>query len=703
VKPDPKAREKAIEAAAKLKDSILADPAKMAYEFWKFKCWSRQEEMLVAPFRKETRISVWPTGHKVGKTAVVPIQIIFWLLTHYPAYVLVTSAAWSNVEEKIFPGLKTLVEELYRGKYKGLFDPRKPVLTNKWILHPEWQCLGLSPDHGEVFRGYHSKGIGGGTFWIVDEGSKLLREIDDELIAYQGDTRNSGVYYGNPTQVSGPFAKMITTSVPGVYVSSISSLETPNCVSGKIIIPGLADRAYVQGVIDKYGIESVQYMSRVLGVLPAQSDKTYIPMTVIQACGERECPPPGQGAGKMGVDPARSEKGDCSVIVIRDQKSLFHHESHRGWTMPEMRTRILELIKQFPFITEVIIDRTGVGSGLADSLELDSKEMEDVMILGIYPGQRAHHAKQCMNARAECWMNMKVGLETLAIPRKYLDTFREVARMERSATQDSRLAMERKELYKEREGHSPNDSDALSYTYYQPVGDSLFSEFKEKKSAIRMSVKPVIQKHGDDWIIGLGEGMAGARRGVLYRSLWYSRRGKSAAIWVHLDTDGCWCVWNALTWERTPIRDIARDMFGAGFDEKGNRFEFDLDVCCANESEYRMLGNAAYHDELDMEFDALSRNRGLRSQSPLPMAPHQLKGAAGLDVLDDLIANTPSNERMICVWPKPVLQELQYARLRESGSRVDDDADKPEAPLAGGGAFTRALRMLALESVGVAA
>ena len=72
--------------------------------------------------------------------------------------------------------------------------------------------------------------------------------------------------FSNPTQTSGEFYESHSRDKAALYKQIvISSEETPNAIEGRIVIPGLASRAWIEQKREEWGEESGLYKVRVKG------------------------------------------------------------------------------------------------------------------------------------------------------------------------------------------------------------------------------------------------------------------------------------------------------------------------------------------------------------------------------------------------------------------------------------------------------
>jgi len=810
-----------------------------------------QAEVLEAIFKAgRSRFIAVATGHGVGKTFLVKLIPVLWLITHYNGTVILSAQSWEALRNEIIPGM------------------RAAMMAAPWPLHPypraeglfwgdEWYCVAISPLHPESAQGKHSAG---GVLVLVDEASHLDPPIFNAMLSNCTADGDCMVLMGNPLRSDGAYADIIlgrtgvgaetctiarddgstiTISMNRWNRLHISSLDSPNlraCTvrlphetrifpsraeadsflllqtpdsrlrtvveDGAEVYPGLMGAAGLAGMIDRYGVDTPEYQARVLGIVPDQDPNVYIARSAVEACGRRPtCPWEEDGNLTLGVDVARSKAGDQSVLIVRGDHTLHHFEAHRGLDETAVLRRILDvreryageskrsrghqaLLKELSDLeadekrlspkkkaalddllnrlhlalnedrssaipeTAVHVDGTGLGSGLCDRLER----------LGYPPSVRviaagaAEDALGCANRRAESWKNMKKGLETLAIPEPLLRNLMNVATLRYHYDVKNRLLIESKEDYKERNERSPDEADALALTYYREPGAAAFSAASESVHALHRSptVRPGFQTapHGQRATFYLSlEGEPGERPGYLCRALWLARREKSACVWIHVDRDGYWAVFDSLSADNLTAR-----IFWNRVLDKSLGHKYRLDVFSCPEGAERQ-GELSLEDELwaitrrgtkrpvretnranpetqppvreknlaNPETQPAIRNPKSQIGAPVPrfVPCAHLAGTAGLETLDSLFLATlsyyPSNpywkdhnlnplefrsDKRIGIWPREVLEAVTRARLTEHGWRDETQTEDPEALVEAGGPLVRCLRLLAISGAG---
>jgi len=262
--------------------TVLVEYAEYQVEFFRdilhTDLWSKQG-MIANAVLLERRVAV-RSGHKVGKSRLAAGLGLWWTCTHGAARSILTAPTSRQVS-------KALWYEVRR-YWQG--SPELRRLVPEPGLAPETGCRWY--DGRELFGFTASdadnvSGPGGPEVLIViDEGPGVPREVWE---AFQGIRAGGGkvLALGNPTQTTGWFFDAYNGKRKGWAHFQISSTETPNFIEGRTVIPGLAERDFVQEVIDDYGEDSPQYAVRVKGDFPKSVSNVVIGLGLVEGARSR--------------------------------------------------------------------------------------------------------------------------------------------------------------------------------------------------------------------------------------------------------------------------------------------------------------------------------------------------------------------------------------------------------------------------------
>lgn len=724
-------------------------PKRPAYWGWKLlgrRPWSESKKLIEAPFRYQK--SAFPTGHGIGKTDSTAILIALWLLSHCPSFVIVHGASWPNISSRIWPTLRAKVEGITLTPLREFIGKRIPQSDRNsanWKLGDEWMAVGLSPNKPEVSQGWHSEG---GTLVIVDESSELTHEIFGSLTSFVKSRLDAMVLFGNPIRSDGPFAD-IAKHKPGYeswHVHNISSEQSPNfkatltainegritheqAMQGQeiLVVPGLQTYSWCKEKEGAHGRDSAYFQSRVLGRVPNQSEDTYIPRDLIMDCGLRAGPTTPATGVTICHDPAWSEVGDESVSLVIDpiHSALLECEGRTGQDTDAAGEWLIELGKKFG-VSEYRIDEIGYGKALVFWLQRRAAKLlgRQVRVIGINASKTAHEPDEYFRVRDEMWGRMKIGLADFAIPPEYLPKFEEVSEL-RYEVIGSRLKIEDKRRFKARGNKSPNYADAFGLYFAREVGDRVFSAAGSHLQCLQTPELKWLRKFDGDgneqqtynWSLKfreIPESIAPPRKGVLARSIWYSHRGKSAAIWLHVDGSGTWTVFRCYhSPEGETLRQFVNNVHARSYDmDAAHTYEWDLLSAPAGSER---AGSFHVINAVQDEFERLGSE-----EDPIFLQASVVSGMSGMDVLDRMMLATlarfpedkfwqdselnpddyMSDDMLVC-YNYEVVEALIHARLRNNASwQTDREEDLSEEAVGGGGPFVRALRLLTVSGVG---
>ena len=664
------------------------------------KTWDLQLEVLDAPFTH--RSFAVHTGHAVGKSEIISVMIVEWMMSHPDSLVVVVSGGgWPGVHQ-IFGILREMVE---RSRLKGFPKVQKA----SWTFSKTWFVQGFSPDVPETVQGKHSHGDSkGGTLSIVDEASKMKLVIYNALLGNTTSPGDAIGLVGNPLWPVGAFYDSCQEPNTSTHRTiHIPSTRTPNFDPNQPHFYGLATPQYAEDMRKKHGKESEEYAIRVLGEFPDQAEGILIPLSLYLACKARACIPwEEDGALTLGCDPARSEQGDRCVILVRSRTTLHHYEEHRGWTAGRIEGRIAELCRKFTVkgenlsrITAIHIDATGIGSGICDHLQAEERPFPPTrrcMAAG-----RAHNIASYANQKAESWFLMKEGLAGFSIPEEFIESLREVTKMMCHKNMRDQWVMQKKDEYKKEVGYSPDAGDALALTYVREVGDPAFD--KVLPSVHAMTRQPTVYPLSGKWWIHLdGNSATHDQSGTIHRFLWLSRRGESGSLWLHVDEDGAWTVYDALL-----SSGVSVSTFWAQVSEKSRNGSV------VQEYEHNVVSvqsDAKGERNLTLEIEIFKLSSD--TESVRFIGQSAIGGTEGLEVLDSLIESTiiaqgDSEEakttlmRQLLIWPREVIDQLTNARLEEGPWKSDSALPDKEGLTGGGGSLVKCLRLAAISHPGM--
>ena len=293
--------------------------------------WSKQKEVLRAVERKR-RVAV-KSGNGLGKDFTAAVAVLWYVHAHDPAIVLSTAPTFRQVRHVLW----RQIHRLYRNAADTLGGA---MLDTRWEVAEDRYAMGLSASDADQFQGFHCENM----FVVVDEAEGVAEPIYEAVEAVMTSAHPTLLLIGNPTTTSGGFHRAFHRE-SGIYETiTMSALESPNVVAGRIEIPGLTTPAWVEERRAMWGENSEMFKARVRGEFPDRGednliaisdidDATYAPGEVPLGevtVGEVPAATGGYEPVVFGVDVARFGV-DRSVIVVRRGDVVVDMQAYHGF------------------------------------------------------------------------------------------------------------------------------------------------------------------------------------------------------------------------------------------------------------------------------------------------------------------------------------------------------------------------------------
>lgn len=299
-----------------------SDPVGFAREILGIEPWSRQIEILEA-VRDNQRVSI-TSGQKTGKSMSAAILALWFYCSFPDARVYFTSTTYSQVNEILWTELRRV-----KSRAKVPIDGELGNQARTGLKSKDFRSIiGFTSREAEAVQGKS----GANQLYIVDEASG----VPDEIIeAIHGNTAGGGriVMISNPTRTSGAFFDSHHKNAHFYKTIKISSEETPNAVEGRIVVPGLATRDWIEMRRSEYGEDSAFYKVRVLGEFVLKEEGRVIDLHTIAEAQERWRDPSIEAKGRLfiGLDPSgEGEGGDETVFAVRRGQKILYLEAHKS-------------------------------------------------------------------------------------------------------------------------------------------------------------------------------------------------------------------------------------------------------------------------------------------------------------------------------------------------------------------------------------
>lgn len=416
--------------------------------------WDRQAEILRAV--AEHRQTAVRSGHKVGKSTSAACLALWWATTRPRGRVVLTAPSGHQVRNILWPE----VRRLYRDARYPLGGTCSPSPSRGLELPGDRSVICVTTDEPEKLAGLS----GAELLFVVDEASGFPEPLWDPI---HGNMAGGGrvVALGNPTRTSGTFYEAFGNHRQWWRTIHISSEESPNVRAGRMLIPGLATREWVDARREEWGSDSPAYHVRVRGDFPAQAENAVISLALVEAALERGRAQAGDidhHGITLGVDVARFGD-DSSVIQPVIGRRALPAVIMQGADTQVVAARVLACARRLGGGTpvRVHIDGIGVGAGVVDTLRLAGPAVEVVDVNVSEVAQTDDHRL----LRDQLWFGLRDWLRDGAIPDDPL-LVGELVAPTYSFDARGRFVVESKDALKKRLRRSPDRADALALAVY---------------------------------------------------------------------------------------------------------------------------------------------------------------------------------------------------------------------------------------------
>lgn len=431
--------------------------------------WSKQEEIVRSVFGPH-RVTAVRSGHSIGKTKTAADIVLAWLFTGPYRTVITTAPTWRQVTELLWKEIRRSyngVEAVAGKPLGGRMPPSDAVLR----IEEGWLAIGFSSDNSVNVQGWH---CAGGTLVVLDEAPGVDPGIWEALQGVMVGENDRMLALGNPTFRGGPFFDLFQH--PERHDAScvhVSCYDTPNAISGKELVPGLATKQWIESREKAWGKASPMFQSRVLGDFPDESDTNLIPWTWVDAAIKRHHALTDAGAWQgpywMGVDIARYGE-NSSVAACANRQGVRTLEVLPRLPIPQTAGWIVQAAKDTKrAIAQVRVDADGLGVGVFDLVQAAHVEAE-----GMRGGMPASDPSQFFNRRSEWFWNLREMLDPhgpnpIALPDN--PKLREqLVGIQWQLTPKGQRRIEGKDEMRARGLVSPDEADAVAYALSGAAG-----------------------------------------------------------------------------------------------------------------------------------------------------------------------------------------------------------------------------------------
>lgn len=466
-----------------------ADPVRFAREILGTEPWEQQVKILEA-VRDNPRVAV-KSGHKIGKSHTAASLALWFYCSYESARVVCTSTTSRQVDEILWREVRRLMSKAGRCVECVATLARNP---NARIPKPcphsslidgelgDTARTGLKSDDFREIVGFTARqaeavaGISGeNVLYIVDEASGVAQIIYE---AIEGNRAGGAklALFSNPTKNEGEFYDAFNNKSRFYVGITVSSETTPNAVTGRALVPGLATREWIEEKREEWGANSALYKVRVKGEFAEYEEGKIFSLHTIELAEQRHSETPAEGRLYVGLDPAGERgQGDDIVYAVRRGLKLLDLVVRHGLDEAGHLAELLRIIRSHKLPREtpvVVVDREGsVGSKVQIAFRnyIDAHEGEFELV-GVRASDRAlrqpeiyDRMRDALAASLAAWFEAGGAIVEDA------KLARELHAVEWKQRADGKLKVTDKVTLRRILGRSPDRFDALALSTWEPL------------------------------------------------------------------------------------------------------------------------------------------------------------------------------------------------------------------------------------------
>ena len=346
--PDPRYRDKPVEFAREV----------LGIE----KLWSFQIELLEA-IRDHKRVAV-ASGHKVAKSFTAAVVALWWFCSYEDARVVLTAPTARQVDKILWREIRKM-----HARARIPIGGEPGGLARTGLVAPDLrEIVGFTAKEAEGVAGVS----GANLLYIPDEASGVPQEIFE---AIEGNRAGGArlLLLGNPTRNEGEHFDAFFGKSEFYKTIRVSSESTPNAITGKDVIPGLATREWIEEKRREWGEDSALWKIRVKGEHALSEDGKIISVALLVDAEERWDDAEAVGRLCIGIDPAGpGDEGDETAFASRRGFKVTKLRTWRGLNEDAIVAQLVGVIAEDAELGEVplvVVDSLGeVGSKVARKL-----------------------------------------------------------------------------------------------------------------------------------------------------------------------------------------------------------------------------------------------------------------------------------------------------------------------------------------------
>lgn len=390
--------------------------------------------------------------------------LAFWFVaTRHEARVIMTAPTFPQVKGILWREIRRWWPRVRATLGGPKYPPVNPMTGIEMPGHR--QIFGISTNEPERLAGIS----GGNMLFIIDEGSGFPDELYETLV---GNAAGNAliVSFSNPTKSSGWFFEGFQNGLWRTV--TVSSEETPNVQAGKVVVPGLAAREWLELIRKECGTNYRQhpmYQVRVLGIFPSAGPASVFGLEETEGARARWTPSDHTWFGRLqiGVDPSRYGDDPTVIQPVRGSYAFMPTAIEGRVDGPRIAREVVQIVRRHRRPTDgavpVFVDSVAVGAGAVDSLRLhEASRLGEIYVVELETGGPAVNTKYA-NLRSEMWFGgaqwVRDGGALPLVPH----LTQELLAAEYAFNSKGQQYVLAKKRMRQVLGRSPNYADALCY------------------------------------------------------------------------------------------------------------------------------------------------------------------------------------------------------------------------------------------------
>jgi hypothetical protein len=414
------------------------------------------------------------SGHGIGKTAEVAWVILWAMSTRPHLSGVVTANTTAQLQTKTWRELALWHKMLINGHWF-----KWAATSFKHVDHPETWFVNAVPNtehNSEAFAGLHAKY----KLIIFDEASGIPDKIWEVTEGAMTDPRSIWLVFGNPTRNTGRFVDCFTTDTRW----NRRQVDSRTCK--------MTNKEEIAEWVKAYGEDSDFVRVRIRGIFPRAGNLQFISTLHYDAAVLRELPPEVymHQPFVVAVDVARFGT-DQSVIAIRQGRKLHELRKFREYDTMQLASETIRAIKQYkPQI--VFVDAVGVGGGVVDRLRMLNYDCVEVNAgAKPYDTELYYNKRMEMADRMKAWLN-HADMTVCSGDRDCRQAFIgiEYGFADTKTAGGELIRLEKKADMRRRGLPSPDEFDAIAYTFAEILGAANHQSFEPNEDSFEPQEPP---------------------------------------------------------------------------------------------------------------------------------------------------------------------------------------------------------------------